>query len=205
VNIIQQDAEGNITRKYFARRAQYNPETGGWNLERGKTVDFDTDGNIKNEELWLDGNRLIENWPETPWRIASANLDAQNLSVPELHDYLRFNADFPRALLAPYRTYLDYRWAIPWWCFVVVLIAAPLGIVYSRRGVLAGVASSIFIFFGTMFLDKLFLALGKGDRIPPLVAAWTPCIFFGLIGLFLLWLRSTNREMPKFRLIWGKP
>ena len=37
--------------------------------------------------------------------------------------------------------------------------AAPLGIVYSRRAVLASVASSIFIFFGYLFLMFLFLAL----------------------------------------------
>jgi len=204
VDIHIEDSDGNITRKYYARRAIYIPETRTWNLERGKTVNFDPEGNIIGEELWLEGGRSIEHWSETPWRIASSNLDAQILSVPELRDYLRFNADFPKVLLAPYRTYLMYRWAMPWWCLIVVFIAAPLGIVYSRRGVLAGVASSIFIFFSAMFFDQLFLAMGKGSRVSPEFAAWVPRIFFILIGLFLLWLRSTNREMPKLRLNWRK-
>ena len=200
VDIHVEDADGNIIRKYYARRAIFVPATKTWNLERGKTVNFDSDGNITNEELWLEGGRTIDHWSETPWRIASSNVDPQILGVPELRDYLRFNADFPKTLLAPYRSYLIYRWAMPWWCMIVVFIAAPLGIVFSRRGVLAGVASSIFIFFSAMFLDQLFLAMGKGARVSPGVAIWTPRILFGMIGLFLLWLRSTNREMPRLRL-----
>ena len=199
VDIHIEDKQGNIIRKYYARRAIYQPATGIWNLERGKTVNFDTEGNIIGEDLWMEGARSIEHWSETPWRIASSNLDAQILSVPELREYLRLNADFPKVRLAPYQTYLIYRWAMPWWCMIVVFIAAPLGIVYSRGGVLAGVASSIFIFFTALFFDQLFLAMGKGARLSPEIAVWTPRILFGGIGLFLLWIRSTNREMPKFR------
>ncbi|MEA3188138.1 MAG: lipopolysaccharide export system permease protein [Chthoniobacter sp.] len=198
VHIIQQDADGNITTKWYARRAVFEPMTRTWNFERGKTVNFDSEGNITGEDLWLEGSRKIENWSETPWRIASSNLEAQSLSVPELRDYLRFNADFPDAQLAPYRTHLQYRWALPWSCLVVIFIAAPLGIVYSRRGVLAGVASSIFIFFGMIFLTNLFLALGKGGRISATTAAWAPNVLFATVGFFLLYLRSTNRELPKF-------
>lgn len=197
VLIIQQDDASNIRTKWYARRAVFEPLTKTWSFERGKTVNFDPDGNILNEDLWLDGARKLTGWSETPWRIASSNLEPQSLSVPELRDYLRFNADFPDAQLAPYRTHLQYRWALPWSCFVVVFIAAPLGIVYSRRGVLAGVASSIFIFFAMVFLTNLFLALGKGDRVSAPVAAWTPNVLFGALGFFLLYLRSTNRELPK--------
>ncbi len=197
IHIIQQDPEGNITTKWYARRALFDPDTKTWSFERGKTVHFDKDGNITTEDLWLAGARRVSDWSETPWRIASTNLEPASLSVPELRDYLKYNSDFPEAMLAPYRTHLQYRWALPWSCFVVVFIAAPLGIVYSRRGVLAGVASSLFIFFSMIFLTNLFLALGKGARIPPAVAAWAPNLLFGTIGFLLLYLRSTNRELPK--------
>ncbi|RZA04980.1 MAG: LptF/LptG family permease [Moraxellaceae bacterium] len=124
--------------------------------------------------------------------------NAQYLSVPELREYLRYNGDFPPKQLAPYRTNLADRLAFPWSCFVVVFIAAPLGIVFSRRGVLAGVASSLFIFFIMILLRHLFLALGKGGRIDPFMAAWLPNVFFFGVGLVLLYLRSANRELPKF-------
>lgn len=198
IHVVQQDEKGDIIRKYYARRAKFDPVTKIWSFVRGKLVNFDSEGNITGEELFLAGEYKVEGWSETPWRIASTNLEAQNLSIPELQDYLRFNADFPDTQLAPYRTHLNYRWALPWSCFIVVFIAAPLGIVYSRRGVLTGVAAAISLFFIMIFLTNLFLALGKGARIPAAFAAWSPTVLFGLIGLFLLRLRASNRELPRF-------
>ncbi len=199
VFVMQQDKDANIVEKFYAERALYSPLEKSWTLEHGKSVKFDLEGNIESEDLWLKGNKRIADWSETPWRIASSNLEPQFLSEPELSDYLAFNSDFPRAQLAPYRTHWHYRWALPWSCFIVVFIAAPLGIVYSRRGVLAGVASSILIFFAMIFLNNLFLALGKGARLPAFAAAWGPDLLFGAVGAFLLYLRSTNREMPTLR------
>jgi lipopolysaccharide export LptBFGC system permease protein LptF len=57
---------------------------------------------------------------------------------------------------------------------------------------------AIGLVFAMNFLIHLFLALGEGDRVSPIVAAWTPNIFFFLIGLYLLHLRATNRETPSF-------
>jgi lipopolysaccharide export LptBFGC system permease protein LptF len=54
--------------------------------------------------------------------------------------------------------------------------------------------------FSMNFLTHLFLALGEGDRISPIVAAWTPNLIFTVIGLYLLYLRATNREAPRFQL-----
>lgn len=197
VHIIQQDEEGNITRKWYADRATWDARTGNWVLLRGMRLTFDRDGNVESTLDFHNEPRTTSGWTETPRRIASSSLQAQSLSVPELRDYLQVNADFPRAQLAAYRTLLEHRFALPWSCLVVVFVAAPLGIVYSRRGLLAGVASSIFIFFGMIFLTNLFLALGKGDRIPPFAAAWTPNLVIGGIGLVLLYFRATNRDLPK--------
>jgi lipopolysaccharide export system permease protein len=113
---------------------------------------------------------------------------------------LRFNADFPATLLAPFRTHLHYRFALPWTCLVVVCIAAPLGIGYSRRGVLSSVAAAVFLVFSMNFLVHLFLALGEGDRVSPWVAAWMPNLLFAGIGLYLFYLRASNREAPGLHL-----
>ncbi len=77
----------------------------------------------------------------------------------------------------------------------MVLIAAPLGIGFSRGGILSSVAAAIALVFAMNFLTHLFLALGEGDRIAPWAAAWTPNILFASVGLVLLVLRSTNRDL----------
>lgn len=195
VHITQQDEQGRITKKWYAARAAFAARGKTWTLSRGMICEFNDAGDIAAIDHFPTGHRVVGDWSETPWRIASAHLEAQNLSIPELRDYLKYNADFPAPQLAPFRTYLHHRWALPWSCLVVVCIAAPLGIVFTRRGVLGGVASSIFIFFGMIFLTNLFLALGKGARVSPWLAAWLPNLSIALVGLVLLYFRSTNRDL----------
>jgi lipopolysaccharide export system permease protein len=199
VQVLQQDANDNIVTSYITSRALYHPETKTWELQNAKVVHYDSSGNIVDEQI--NPSLTIEHWSETPFRLGSANVQAESLSLPELREYLHFNGDFPATLLAPFRTHLQYRLALPWTCLVVVLMAAPLGIGYSRRGVLGGVAIAIVLVFlhGYLF-THLFLALGEGDHIPAWVAAWMPNIVFTAVGLYLLYLRASNRELPSFHL-----
>lgn len=198
VQVLQQDERDNIVENYLSPRATYHSESKSWELENVKVVRYDDAGNITEEKMLP--TLKIEHWSETPFRLGSANVRAEYLSLPELREYLHFNSDFPVTLLAPFRTHLQYRVALPWTCLVVVCIAAPLGIGYSRRGVLASVASAVVLVFSMNFLTHLFLALGEGDRISPAVAAWTPNLIFAVIGLYLLYLRATNREGLRFQL-----
>ncbi len=196
VQVVQQDAEENITRNYIATEAFYDPATRAWRMHAAKVVDYDRAGNITQEKLVK--SLTITGWSETPYRLSSANVRPEFLGISELREYLHFNADFPETLLAPFRTQLQYRWALPWTGFVVAIMAAPLGIGFSRRGILASVAVAIALVFTMNFLTHLFLALGEGDRISPVTAAWAPNLIFFVIGLYLLRLRATNREAPSF-------
>jgi lipopolysaccharide export system permease protein len=202
VQVLQQDVRDNIVTNYLATRAFYRPATKTWDLESVKIVNYDPSGNIVHEEI--RPSLSMNNWSETPFRLSSANVRAEFLSVPELREYLHFNADFPQTLLAPFSTHLYYRLALPWTCLVVVFIAAPLGIGYSRRGILSSVAASIILVFSMNFLTHLFLALGEGDRIPPWAAAWTPNAMFAVIGTYLLYLRATNREGLGFSTLFAR-
>lgn len=195
VEVIQQDANDNTVRTYFISLAVYHPEQHAWEMRMGRVIDYDAAGNITHSENFE--TKTITDWSETPFRLSSANFRAEFLSVPELREYLRFNSDFPQTLLAPFATHLQHRIALPWSCFVIVLIAAPLGVGYSRRGILASVAAAVALVFAMNFITHLFLALGEGARVPAAIAAWTPDIIFAVIGVVLLYYRATNREAPK--------
>ncbi len=204
VHITQLDPDGRPITRWYAHEAAYDARSGNWVLTQGKQVDFDREGNVAaiaddwSHATGAAGTRIMKDWDETPFRITSSRMDSEQLSVPELREYLASNADFSASQLAPFRTHLEHRWALPFTCFAVAFIAAPLGIVFSRRAVLASVAGSIFIFFVFLFLMFFFLAMGKGNHLSPLVAGWTPNVALIVIGLYLIWLRSTNREAFKF-------
>jgi lipopolysaccharide export system permease protein len=197
VEVLQQDAADQITTAFLAERAEFQPGENTWTLSQAKVVHYDDAGNITSEQI--EPNLVVRHWSETPYRLRSANMRAELMSLPELRDYLTFNADFPEALLAPFRTHYHYRIALPWTCLVVALIAAPLGVGFSRRGVLTSVATAILLIFALNFSTHLFLALGEGARIPAWIAGWAPIIVFGTIGLYLLQLRSSNRDPSDFR------
>jgi len=199
VQIIQQDEHANITEEWFAHVVTFDEATREWELNGARHLVMNpANGEIISSEL--HPKLRLSGFSETPWRISSSVMNPDYLSIRELNDYLEYNSDFPESRLAPYRTHWHYRYALPTVSILVVLLAAPMGIVYSRRGILTGVAVAIGLFFSLVFISSLFIALGKGDRIPPPVAAWGPIVFYFGIGIFLLWLRSTNREMPKIKI-----
>lgn len=197
IQVLQQDADDHISTSYLAATAEFQTRDRGWLLKQAKIVHYDKTGNIAEEEFQPEV--VIRHWSETPFRLQSANQRAELMSLPELRDYLEFNSDFPHALLAPFHTHWHYRLALPWTCMVVTLIAAPLGVGFSRRGVLASVATAILLTFALNFSTHLFLALGEGDRVAGWVAGWAPIIVFGIFGLYLLQLRASNRDPYDFR------
>lgn len=198
LEIIQQNESGVVTEKWYAVSALYIPETKTWVLQQARHVTVDESGN----QVSTDASPRLEltGWSETPWKIASSSMNAEYLGVSELRDYLRYNAEFPPTRLAPYLTNLHYRWALPWVCLVVVFLAGPMGVVIGRRGILGGVGAAVGLFAGLIFSSSLFLALGKGNRIPAWIAGWGPILVFMIIGMYLLWVRATGRELPKLRL-----
>lgn len=193
VQVICQDASGAITEKIYSPEARFEPDSRAWLFSGGvRHSKFNAEGDVTAQEF-VDSYRA-EGFSETPWRIASSSLRPDYLSVPELRQYLEINSDFSPALLAPYSTYLQYRWAIPWACFIIILMGGPLGIVNSRRSVMAGTVTAIFLFFATLLIDNLFRALGRGNRISPELAAWGPIVLFASIGFLLLRIRSLNLD-----------
>jgi LPS export ABC transporter permease LptG len=194
IEVTQQDSNEVIRSVTYAAQATQDRARGLWTLYNGKTSEVDADGNFTDEEFFQ--KKEISGWTETPWQLSSSSLQGKLMTVPELQHYLRVNSDFPAANLAEYQTQLWYRFALPWNVLIAVLITCPLCVVFSRRGALGGVAGGLIFFIAQFTVSNIFIALGQGYRIPALVAAWAPALLFFCIGLYLFFLRATNRPIP---------
>lgn len=148
-------------------------------------------------ELLLVTNSLpAPQFDETPELIKSevkvrrdllrSRVKQADLSVAEILNYLRLHPNPSRADEARLRTKLQGRFAAPWTCLVVVLIAVPFGAASDRRNVFAGVAGSIAICFSYFVLQQVGLALGSGGYVVPWLAAWGPNLFFSILGGVLM-------------------
>jgi LPS export ABC transporter permease LptG len=192
LEITQQDANEVIQWIAYANSAVHSGRN--WILYDGKISYVDADGNVTDEEFF--DKKEEADWSETIWQLGSSALNGRMMTVPELQHYLKVNSDFPKSTLAEYRTQLWDRFAVPVNVLVVVIMASPLCVVFSRRGSLGGVAAGLFLFLGLFGAGQVFAALGAGSRVSPLVAAWTPAAVFFVLGVALVYLRSTNRPIP---------
>jgi LPS export ABC transporter permease LptG len=205
IELRQEDENGLLERAWIARSAMWWPVIHQWRFyygveityEDGKPVSvLDFSGRVPGQIFRMD----VTGIEETPYSIVSSALTPDYMGVPELLAYLETHQNATKEKLAPFITHLFHRSAMPFQCLVLALVAAPLGIAYSRRGSLSGVAASIFIFFGMMFVNDFFLNLGKGGHLAPWLTVWIPNLAFGGFGLVMLYMRSQNKEMPRFQI-----
>ena len=194
--LMQQDAQGEPQSMIVAKRAAWNPSLRSWTFYQAAVMDF-VPGDLKLKSLHYEERwQIMESWRETPGSILSDRLNPEYLGVPELLAYLRTNASLPERSLAKYESAMHWRFALPFRCFLLVLLAAPLGIVSSRRGLLGGVSTAVGLFIAVFFLSAVVLKAGEGLYLPPAVGAWLINGVFLVIGLAVLWLRSNNRSLP---------
>ena len=198
VEVRELDEKGHLVHGWYAANARWW-RSGMWSFYRGIEVIYEK--GMAKEILPFGHSNVgridVPGWPETPWSIVSASLLPDNLSVSDLVSYLSANESMPHEKRAPFTTHLFQRFALPWECFVVVFMAAPLGVAFSRRGALGGIAGSVFIFFGLLFMNNLFLNMGKGARMSPVLAVWMPHMILGSLGAMFFYLKSQNKDLPK--------
>jgi lipopolysaccharide export system permease protein len=165
-----------------------------WRFVNATTITYPA-GRVDTNTIPIKTNSIVvPEFTETPFdiqvQVKFSRLNAveaskrPQLSLREIH-YIEHHIELnprDRAILATQR---QARLAQPWICLIIPLIALPFGAASGRRNVFIGVAASIFICFGFFVLQRLSLALGTGQYIPPGVAAWVPNGVFGAAGLWL--------------------
>jgi lipopolysaccharide export system permease protein len=112
----------------------------------------------------------------------------EEMTTTELRRFARALRNTGRAAQqAPYLVEMHGRYAMPLTCLVVILLGVPLGMQVSRRGPMMGVGLALLSVIVFFILTRLSLELGRGGRVPPVVAAWLPNAIFGALGAALLW------------------
>ncbi len=207
VQLWEENPDGSPKRTIRAPTASWSPAN-GWRFFDGQEMIYKngTVETIRPFPLRRDGQPVLEvpQIEETPWSIVSYALRADFMSVPEITSYLHAHPKAADDKLAPFRTHFWHRFALPLQALALVLIAAPLGVAYSRRGSVGGIAGSVFIFFIFMFMNNLFLNLGKGGHLPPWLTVWMPHLLFGGLGYVLFSYRSNNRDLPRLKFNFAK-
>jgi len=171
-----------MKRRIYASRAFWEKPIKGWVLENGWVRD-------------LEGDRVTNYMPfsvakfdeltEEPAYFKKEVKPSAQMSAFELKRYITELAqsgfDVVRLSVQLYR-----KFSFPLIAFVVALIGIPFALSMGRKGAISGVALSIGIAIVYWSVSSLFEAMGNLNQLPPLVAAWSPDVLFGLGGVYLL-------------------
>ncbi len=86
----------------------------------------------------------------------------------------------------PYQIELNYRFAFPTACLVLMLVGVPLGLSSRRGGKGAGFVATLGLVFIYYFLSSIGIALARQSKLPPLLGVWGANLLFALAGIVLL-------------------
>jgi LPS export ABC transporter permease LptG len=171
-----------LTRRIYAARAFWEPPIRGWVLENGWVRDLQ--GDRVDKYLPFSVTTFPE-MTEEPAYFKKEVRPSEQMSALELRRYIselsQSGFDVVRLSIQFYR-----KFSYPLIAFVVTLIGIPFSFTTGSKGALSGVALSIGIAILYWSISSLFEAMGNLSQLPPLVAAWSPDVLFGLAGSYLL-------------------
>ncbi len=170
-----------LIERVDARRARY--QHGVWVFSQGTVRNFSPSGEITTESF----HRKVIPLPEQPEDISQYRENPEEMNFLSLADYIR---KLTRSGFNPtaYVVDLHSKTSIPLISFVISIMAAPFAF-RSRPsgGIFASLGMSLALGFIYWILVSIGISLGHAGRIPPLLAAWAPNIFFLAVGTYL-WL-----------------
>ncbi|MGB0775353.1 MAG: LptF/LptG family permease [Akkermansiaceae bacterium] len=192
VKVMSFDENGHPISRLQAKSATWSHQERTWRFDSAQVLDL----RASPVPLKVKGSSSVErDWKETPHQLVKPGLDHTHLGIPELNSWLKAHEGVEWANKLPYLTQWHYRFAQPWICMVVIILAAPLGIVFSRRGIGGGVSVAFLLCTGILFTSPVFLTVGEAGHLPAALAAWGTNILFSLIAIYLFSRRVAGRPI----------
>ena len=191
VSISVMDQDNHLSQRIITKSATWSLEDRKWTLQT--PVIFNYSG--KDISVKKHTEDIIYSWPETPFQIINPGLKPPLLGIPGLTSWLANHRDHPLSDKRSYLTHWHYRFAQPFICLITILLAAPLGIVFNRRGVGGGVAVAIFLCAGMIFCSTVFPTLGESGHLSPIAAAWATNLLFSFVAVILFHRRITGQPI----------
>ncbi len=122
---------------------------------------------------------------EAPNYFKKEVIQSSEMSYTELqgyiHDLQQSGFDVVRL-----KVQLHKKFAFPAIVLVMAVLAVPFSVSAGKRGAIAGVAVAAGIAVVYLSVSGLFEAMGNVSQLPPVLAAWSPDLIFGLVGGYLI-------------------
>lgn len=118
--------------------------------------------------------------------LAPVNYVAETMPIGELRQFIELEKERGSVLINNHLLALHRRWSIPVSAFILTFIAVAVSSKRRRGGMGLNLAIGISLGFMFVFFDKIFGVLVTKSTFSPIVAAWSPVVAFGILGVYLL-------------------
>ena len=182
VEIHQRTLTGQPLLDIFAQEAV-------WTNSQWRFNDADVYDYLKTPEVVAHvATTNIPAFHEAPKELALEGRKPAQLLTRELRRHIATLEQSRRTdRLSDYRVELETRYALPFTALIIIWLAIPLGMRVSKRGALVGVGVALGLTLAYFILTQITQALGRGEHVPPVVAAWSTNAIFAGIGAVLMW------------------
>ena len=175
---------GEIMRRTMAEKAVWieGELNLGWNMRNVRDLAFAPDGRTQTRSY----KQLPLPIEEKPEYFYNAERKAESLSFRQLSRYMQELSE-DGIKVSSYRPELYAKLSFPFVCLTCILVAIPFGIKPARSGNLAtSFVAGITIGFSYYLVHALSLALGRGELISPILAAWIANVILASVGAILI-------------------
>ena len=155
---------------------------GSWRFENGWVRDIDG-GTVTQYRDFLKTS--FTEIHEPPSYFQKEDLESQEMNFGQLDHYIRDlrQSGFDTMRL---RVALWDKLSYPLIAVAMAVLAIPFALSMGRRGSFTGVAVAIGVALAFWVVRGLFEAMGNVNYLPPVMAAWSADVLFGLVGGYLL-------------------
>lgn len=131
----------------------------------------------------------------------------EEMSVSELKHHIQSTRGQGKEHFKALMKYHE-KFALPFACFVLGLVAIPLGMQSKRGSRSMGTVLGIILFLTYYILLTVGWSYGESGTIPPVVGMWAPNTVLGVIGIFLyirmIQERPVQLKLPNLMRIFRK-
>lgn len=171
-----------LTRRIYASRAHWSDNLDKWVFEQGWVREFNGTAIQAYDQFDV---RTFSELSEPPGYFKKEVKQSSEMNYEELrkyiHDLQQSGFDVVRL-----RVQLQKKFAFPIITFVMAVLAIPFAMQTGKRGTVAGIATAIGIAMFYFIAAGLFEAMGNANQLPPILAAWSPDLLFGLAGGYMI-------------------
>jgi LPS export ABC transporter permease LptG len=171
-----------LQRRIYAKSVRWDPTVSAWVFDNGWQRAF------SGETIAGYQPFTVATFPEIreqPGYFTKEEKPSDEMSYGELNSYI---ADLRQSGFDTIKlsVQLENKLAVPAITLIMAVLAVPFAVSMGKRGGLVGIAAAIGVAIVYWIVAGVFSSMGNINTLPPLLAAWSPDLLFGIAGTYLL-------------------